>query len=760
MIANLVSRRPLYVLAFAIVVTIVLAAGIPQLTMRPFFEGDLPANDPVLKANERYTKIFGKDEIAYLALVRDDTIYHRDTLAKIPAITDELNALDHVLAEETLSLATIRKVKWRDWGLDVRKYLSPLPSSPEQVARLREDVRHDRDIYDRLVSKDEKATLFVVRLEPGYDQRQLYLSLHAIADKYAGPERIYPFGHQVMNEEANMGILHDARVLGPVALLLMAMGISVFFRSLGFMHYIGYPMSVLSSSIPAMLIAIGSSYMIHVIYSYLEHASGASTAERMAEGIRKIATPILLAAGTSMVGFATLVVFKILTIREFGISVAIGVAFAAFLALAVLPSIVILQGRKKPPRTKESFIFLNHFLRWLGRVGVRHRRWVVVLGAVVLAVSVAGILRVKVGYAPEEIFPKHHPAREVVSLFVNEFNGPYTINAMFTAPEPDGLKSPEVLRQIDAFQQYAESIPLVKSSASFVDIIKKMNRILNEDDPAYDKVPESREMVAQLLLLHSLTQDPVQFETMVDYDIQRCKVAITTTAIDSMQLERIFDQLSAYSKQHFSGDLKVAFGGRSLIWMAMNDYIIHGKIINIIVNTILIWIICALAFRSVRLGFIGIVPLSLATLTTFGLMGHLGIRLDTATAVLTGISVGVGVDFAIHFISRLKRESLQSETLDDAIDVTVVHSGRAIVFDGMSNILGFVTFIFSGFGPVRDLGVLMCFTMIMCVLLTLLLIPTLVALVPVPYRYAKEPTIFLRPREKEEAAAASAGASS
>lgn len=769
MIANLVSKRPLYILVFAVIVTLVLAAGIPKLKMRPFFEGDLPANDAVLKANERYTSVFGKDEVAYLALVRDDTIYHASTLAKIAAVTDELDALDHVLPEETLSLATVRRVKWREWGLDVRKYLSPLPSTPEEVERLRQDVRLDPDIYDRLVSKDEKTTLFAIKLEPGYNQRQLYQSLHAIADKYAGPERFYPFGHQVMNQEANLGILHDARVLGPAALVLMALGISLFFRSirlsigpvlmvtmsivwtLGFMYYIGFPMSVLSSSIPAMLIALGSSYMIHVIYSYLESTPGVTVQEAMMQGLRKVGKPILLAAGTSMVGFITLIVFKILTIREFGICVAIGIGFAAFLSLVVLPSIIVLQKKGSRGETAESFKFLNRFLRWVGHVGVRRRYSVIAVVLALLIVSLIGVSRVKVGYAPEEIFPKHHRARKVVSLFINEFNGPYSINVMFTTRKPDGLKSPEVLKRIDAFQQFADTLPKVKYSASIVNIVKKMNRILNEDNPAFNKVPESREMVAQLLLLHSLTQDPVQFEDLVDYDIQRCKVAIATTAIDSAQLEVIFHKLSAYCADHFGDDVKADFGGRSLIWMAMNDYIIHGKIVNIIANTFLIWIICAIAFRSVRLGLIGIAPLSLATLSTFGLMGHLGIRLDTATAVLTGISVGVGVDFAIHFISRLRRESLRANTLNDAIDVTVVGSGRAIIFDAMSNILGFVTFMFSGFGPVRDLGVLMCFTMVSCVLLTLLLIPTLLALVPVPFRHARADTVFLRPRLEEGA---------
>jgi hypothetical protein len=371
--------------------------------------------------------------------------------------------------------------------------------------------------------------------------------------------------------------------------------------------------------------------------------------------------------------------------------------------------------------------------------------------ALLIVGSLIGVSRIKIGYAPEEIFPKHHRARDVVSLFIKEFNGPYSINVMFTTPKADGLNSPEVLRKIDAFEIFAKELPKVKYTASIVDIVKKMNRILNEDNPAFDKVPDDEAMVAQLLLLHSLTQDPVQFETMVDYDMQRCKVAIATTAIDSAQIETIFDQLAAYCKRNFHDDIQVDFGGRSLVWMAMNDYIIRGKITNILSSCFTVWVICAVAFKSVRLGLIGIVPFSLSTLATFGLMGLLGIRLDTATAVVTGISVGVGLDFAIYFITRLKHKLLETTDVDAAIADTVVSSGRVTIIDALSNVLGFVTFIFSGFAPVRDLGVLMCFQMVICVLLTLLLVPSLIMLLPIPFRYHGRDTIHQRPQWKRKA---------
>lgn len=756
---------PLAVLALAVVLTVIFATGIPKLRMRPFLEGDLPADDPKLIASEKYASFFGEEDFAYLAIV-SDTIYRASTLKKIVDITEELNSLDYVLDAETLSLATVRKVRWREWGLDVRRHLSPLPQTAEEIERLRSDIREDPDIYGRLVSADETATLVVVKLASEYDRSMLYTTLHRIAEDYSGPEKIYPFGRQIMGEEAGIGISHDARILGPMALLLMAVGIFVFFRSvrlmlasvlmvglsiiwtMGCMHYLGFRLSMLSSSIPAVLIALGSSYMIHVLYSCGEH--GPDTALGVTEGVKRMRRPIGLAALTSMVGFFTLTVFKILSIREFGICVALGVGFAALLALVVLPAVMALQKSGFPKRGMRTYPLLDRALGGLTRAGLEHRFLVAGMGALLLVISLVGVSRLQVGFAPAEIFPRNHRAREVVALFVDKFHGPYSLNVMFTAAEPDGLKSPDALRQIDAFQRFAESLPKVKSATSIVNIIKKMNRILNEDSPDFYVIPDDRAMVAQSLFLHSITHDPAQYESLVDYELRRCRTIVATTAVDSAELEDIYQRLLEYSEENSAGGLTVDFGGQSMVWMAQNHYIIEGKIKNIIANTILIWIICAIAFRSVRLGLISIIPLSMATLLTFGLMGLMGIRLDTATAVLTGISVGVGVDFAIHFISRLKRELRRTTQMEDAIGATMLGSGRAIVFDAISNILGFMTFLLSGFAPVRTLGVLVCFTMVSCVVLTLLFVPAIIALIPVPFRESGKETIFLKSLREED----------
>jgi hypothetical protein len=766
LLVNLISKRPWAIVVFSILLTIVLAAGIPRLKMRPFFEGDLPPDDPILRANANYSSYFGKDEVAYLALV-NDTIYHPSTLAKIVAITEELNSLGSVLKEETLSLATVRRVSWGKDDLDVRKYLSPLPQTSEEVANFREDIRRDSEIYGRLVSTDETSTILGIKLSQGYDEQQLYRSLHAIADKYSGPERIYPFGYQILNEEANIGIKHDARLLGPTVLVLMGLAIYVFFRSfklvlssmlmviisivwtIGIMHYLGFPLSILSSSIPAVLIVQGTSYAIHVIHSANQETAKVSAADNVLEGVRRISKALLLAAGMSMFGFATLVVFKILSIREFGICVAIGVGFAAFLSLVVLPSIMILQRKALVEEKVEKSRALDRALGKVAMIGLKHKYTVLAASAVVVAVSIMGVLKIRVGIAPEEIFPPHHRAREALSLFLGKFHGPYSVNVMFTASEPDGLKSPEVLKQLDEFQKFAEGIPRVKYTTSVVNILKKMNRILNEDRPEFSRIPDSEEMVAQFLLIYSLTHDPIQYESTVDYDLQRCKVSVMTSAIDSSQLEKIYDALAAYCENNLRGGLKADFGGRSMVWIAQNEYIIRGKIMNITTNVIPVFIICAIAFRSVRLGLLSILPLSVATLVAFGLMGHLGIRLDMATAVLTGICVGVGVDSAIHFISSLKRESLCTQRMHEAVGRVMQGTGRAIVFDAIANSLGFATFLFSGFTPIRTLGVLVCFTMLSCLALTLILIPTIIAVIPVPFRHTGEGTIYLSAQSEQ-----------
>ena len=236
------------------------------------------------------------------------------------------------------------------------------------------------------------------------------------------------------------------------------------------------------------------------------------------------------------------------------------------------------------------------------------------------------------------------------------------------------------------------------------------------------------ELVAQYLLLYSMSGDPGDFSDLVDYNYQRAKMRIMLKTTEQDHHKALYVNIRNYVDQNFPKDVKVEFGGDVMFWLAQVNYIVAGKIQNIVLAIIIVMLFCMLVFRSVIGGMLSVIPLAISSILTFGLMGFLGIRLETGTAIITAIGIGIGVDFAIHYILRMREECVKGLNLEEATRATLLTSGKAIIFDVISNIIGFIIFIFSGFIPLQNFGWLISFTMVTVAVGSLLVFPALFSL--------------------------------
>jgi outer membrane lipoprotein-sorting protein len=232
------------------------------------------------------------------------------------------------------------------------------------------------------------------------------------------------------------------------------------------------------------------------------------------------------------------------------------------------------------------------------------------------------------------------------------------------------------------------------------------------------------------LLLYSISGDPGDFSEIVDYDYQRTKLRITFDTSEQRDHRRLYEALNTYAANEMGPDVKVEFGGDVMFWLAQMRHIAVGKVYNIVTGIAFVLLFCALTFRSVTAGFFSIFPLVIATAMTFGLMGFVGIRLEASTAILTSVAVGVGVDFALHYLINFRHE-LRTATGDVDIEAVATRvfmiGGKPILFDMISNILGFSVLMFSSFLPVRYFGWLISLTMVTVGIATLLVMPALIA---------------------------------
>ncbi|MFQ5632820.1 MAG: RND family transporter, partial [bacterium] len=597
------------------------------------------------------------------------------------------------------------------------------------------------------VSEDETSTLILANIEQSYVQATVYQQVNDIIERYQGPEKIYATGEPIMTQEIDLGIQHDVEILLPIALILVLIGFYLSFRTLrgvflpfsvvvltvfwtmGLMGHLGLPLTVVSSALPMLLVAVASSYGIHVVHRYYEEVADRDRIASARQATWKIAPAIIVTGMTSALGTATLMIFRVASIREFGIITALGILAALILSITFMPASLALLKKSNGRQNRPNRSLATRALTRLAIFSLRRRNWLMAFSLVIIVISLIGIGRIRVGNDFVQMFPDDHPVRETFELFNDKFGGSRYFNVMIAGKEYDSVKDPHMLEQIWKFQQFAESFEEVGYTSSFADIIKRMHKVMHADDPAYDRIPDSQDLIAQYLLLYAMSGDPGDFDELVDYDYQRAKIRVMVKTSEQDDHKRLYRTFENYVNTHFEQSVENQFGGALMVWIAQIRYIVTGKIQNIILAVLIVFLFCAIVFRSLTAGLFSIIPLVVATLLTFGIMGFIGIRLDMGTAIITAIAVGIGVDFAIHYIYRFRQEFTDSGDMEESTVRTMLSAGKAIIYDMMSNILGFMVFIFSGFLPIQNFGWLISLTMLTVGFGSLVILPALFAIV-------------------------------
>jgi hydrophobe/amphiphile efflux-3 (HAE3) family protein len=739
-----VTERPALTLAAVLAATLYVGSGVRFLETLNNQDSELPKTDPIVRTNDRLKAVFG-DKADLLIGIEADDIFNPGTLRKVMELSEELKGVEGVIEEEILSLSTIDNIEGSDWGLKVGPVIEEAPETPEAIAQLKAAVRSNALLDGKLVSKDGTLTLIHANVEKGHSEDETHRQVFALVDRFKGPERIHVAGGAIQPPEVDLGIQSDLRILLPIVLAMTLFGFYVCFRTwrgvwlpfsvvilsvlwtMGLTGHMGLPMTVVASAVPIIMVAISSSYGIHVLHHYYETIREGDP-QPVRATLEKVTPSIGMVGIVSALGSASLLTFPVTSIRQFGIITTVGVLAAMAVCLTYTPAVLGLLKRQEP-RVSHS-AWSDDRLAGIARFSVRHRTSVLAGALVVLIISAVGISRVEIGTDIIRYFPEGHRLRSAFNAFNEKLGGVRRINIMVEGAAPDAIKDPELLRKIERFQQYAESLPHVGGTSSFADIIRRLHQEMNGGDPAYHVIPDSRELIAQYLLLYSMSGDPGDFSELVDYDYQRTKLRIMFTTSEQRDHRRLYEALTAYAAKEMGPGVSVEFGGDVMFWLAQMRHIAVGKVYNIVTGLLFVLLFCSLTFRSWTAGFFSIFPLVISTASTFGLMGFVGIRLEASTAILTAVAVGVGVDFALHYLINFRQELQNARgeiNIEEVATRVFMIGGKPILFDMTANILGFSVLMFSAFLPVRYFGWLISLTMLSVGVATLLVMPALIA---------------------------------
>ena len=743
------AHYPRTIIAGVFFFTLLILWKVPGLEIDPGLRSLVPRDHPTVQNMELAEDLFSGSEIVVIAIETDSLLSER-TLTKFSALQDSLEAMD--LISRTASIYSQKHIVPDDGGFGIEPLFDDIPSDSTGRALLLQTL-HEGSVIGNLVSEDLKLMCFIAQIEASleFDEIEFREELFKIIEEFEGPERIHLASPVISSAESINNVKRDLRTFTPIALGLMIFLLLLSFRSwtgiflpllvvafsilwtFGLMAWLDLSVPIIGGLIPIMLIAIANNYGIHIISHYFEYTVMDQELTRAAilrRTMSKLGMPIFLAGTTTIVSFMSLMSHELSKVREIGLLVSFGIGIAFLLSLFLIPSILILVPRPAYLSKRKSMLLVNEFLVSWGRFFTKYRVPFLVILFTVMVLFSLGIRDITIDTVPDHFFPKNSKIRIANQVISHAFGGSTQLNILI---EGD-IYDPSVLSHIDKLTNHIkQQNETVTSTYSITDIIKKMHFAFNNGNYDSLKIPEDRELITQYMFLYSLTGDDDDFNLILDDpdEPSYTQVFIRIGEVHTEELMALVDDTEDYVHAHYYDDrpIKPMLSGPAALLGAVSHLVVRGQIISLAYASIIIFVIMSFVFRSLVGGILATLPMSLSVLMIFGVLGNFGIPLNMTTSLLTCILVGVGVDYSVHFLWHLREHIREGETLEDAIANTMKVSGKGILFNGISVVVGFSVLMYSVFMPLKAFSVLIMASIAFCLIGGLAILPAMVSLI-------------------------------
>ena len=695
----------------------------------------MPQDHPAFVYSDLAEEWFGINDGIIVAIENKNGIYNTATIDTLKQLTKVLQKMDEIEKSDVTSLYTADNIVGNEEGMDVKSFFKRVPKTEEKLKELQQNVRNNEMVYGRLVSTDETVTVIIAEIRDDVFTQEFYNEILELANAFQTDDiKIHVAGRPIV--EGTMALLGpaDMKRMVPIVLLVITIVLYFMLRSIrstlltmlvvffstlwafGLMAMVNIPIYAVSTMIPVMLIAIGVADGIH-LYSHLHlfqrKNPDAGKKEAVTDMIKHMWKPVVMTSITTAVGFISLLTSQVYPIKYFGIFTAFGVLVAMILSLVIIPAGIMIFGlpklKEKKKKTRNSSSLYQHYSIKV----IRYKKVSIFATAAIIILAIIGMQKIWINSSFLDKFEKDS---EIVltDKFINDhFGGTTSLNLILDADgKKDVFKNPEVLRLVDKMQTRLENeLEVVGTSFSLADYINRMNKVMNSDDEAFNTIPDSQDMIAQYLLLYEMSGDPENLDKVVDYDYEKLNVTFQLKSDNSKAINSALTIIDTYEDDFSEMGISMKYAGSGYKGLIFTDLILEGQIMSLILSIIIVIVLLSFMFKNILAGVIGAVPILITALISFGVMGFLDIPLSTTTALLSSIAIGIGIDYAVHFIEQYRINALKTGDKELTAQKTMAHSGRAILFNAIVVIAGFLVLLFSVFPPNRELGALVSLNM-------------------------------------------------
>ena len=507
-------KKPWIIAAVIAIITLFFAAFLPRVELDNNNLRFVPEDDEALSTSRWIDETFGSSLFILVGLQREyGTVFDRGFLNRIRDYVEEVKNVS--IVKEVVSLVSADYITSIDGAIVVEPLVSGrFSGTTEEIAELKRRLL-SWDLYERaMVSDDFTATQILIPLSISQEEAGLpeisekFLAIRDLAhEMFDGVCSVYVTGMPVIVASINEEMISDLELLIPlvvvvvltvlffsfrrfsrVVLPLLTVAIAVIW-SVGAMPLLGFKLSVISTVLPVILVAVGSAYGIHVVTHYLTDRGRAELSREehrqlVLKVLRKIIKPVFLAAITTFVGFFSLCFTEVHPIREFGYFSSFGVIAAFTVAVTLIPALLIIRGPEKKKDGRKEGTYSTVIADTL-MIVARKKRTVLSFAVLVVLISVYGLTKIISDNAMIEYFKPDTEVSKSDRFIRENFGGSKVINIVLQADSTEIILHPDALSALDGLGGYLGKNPHVGKLMGFTDMVKRINQVLNADsDPA------------------------------------------------------------------------------------------------------------------------------------------------------------------------------------------------------------------------------------------------------------------------------------
>jgi uncharacterized protein len=730
-IPSLVTRRPLLCLALSLLLAFPFLIQLPSIQTVDNVDYFTIENDPDVAFYKTIKDTFGDDEFFVIAFSSPE-MFTPPLLGMIATITKELEAIPEV--DEVQSLANVDYIHGAEDYFEVRPFLEHIPDDETGLDILRGQALSNPLYVGNLISIDGNTTAIVVSpkthaAQDGSFRKRLLEQTKTVLHSHRGlVDQFHLAGWTMTNFSLSQYMKSDVATFIPLTYLFITLTIWLTFRNvrltmlalanisictgatMGLFPLLGITLNNVTTIVPPLVMALALTDTVH-IFAHLDKnllAQSQSPAEALQTVLKRVLVPSFLTTLTTAVGFISLVLSDIPPIKEFGYVASLGMVFEFIFSFMLLPPLMLLCNPAKIFIHESNGQGFNALLPRLSNFVRSFPRRITAVTALLLLGALWGASTIKVETNLLEYFKPSSELRQELDYVESRLSGVGTVDISLKAQARDAFRDPKNLAVIERVQSFAETLPGVDRTISFVDFLKDMNMSFHDEKQDFYSIPDSRELVSQYLLLY----DSSDMEDFITTEYDHARILIRISEHNSASQARIITALRSFIDQNDNHRLQIRVTGRAVQDVNTIDALVQGQVQSLTMAAAVISVIMILSMRSLAIGFLSLVPNMFPIIINFGIMGVLGIPLNTSTALISVIGLGIAVDDTIHFLTEYRMKRAEKMSIPETLHRVILEKGLGISSSTVILFFGFSVLMFSNFVPTMSFGFLSAVIMI------------------------------------------------